>query len=151
MLRPIAFWNIPFGRLPGVVLAGALLGACGPAVTPTATPIAGDAKAGEQLFRQGTATAPACITCHSLEPDVALVGPSLAGVASHAAEIIRLADYTGQATTVEAYLRESIIQPDAYVSHGFAPGLMYQAYGQELSEQQVNDLVAFMLTLKGEH
>jgi len=34
------------------------------------------------------------------------------------------------------------------VSEGFAPGIMYQRFGEDLTEQEINDLVAFMLTLK---
>ena len=38
----------------------------------------GDAANGETLYNQvtiGSARAPGCVTCHSLEPDVVLVGP----------------------------------------------------------------------------
>ena len=44
----------------------------------------GDAANGKELYEQtviGSASAPGCITCHSLEPDVVLVGPSHAGLA----------------------------------------------------------------------
>jgi len=50
--------------------------------------------------------------------------------------------------SAEGYLRESIINPDAHVLEGFFPGIMYQEFGEDLSEQEINDLVAFMLTLK---
>ena len=50
---------------------------------------AGDASAsrGEELYKQtviGAASAPGCITCHSLDADVVLVGPPHAGVATRA-------------------------------------------------------------------
>ena len=47
----------------------------------------GDAANGERLFSQATIganNAPGCITCHSLEPDVVIVGPSQAGLATRA-------------------------------------------------------------------
>ncbi|UCC53659.1 MAG: hypothetical protein JSV68_06725, partial [Anaerolineaceae bacterium] len=43
----------------------------------------GDAANGEKLYNQvtiGSASAPGCVTCHSMEPDVVLVGPSHAGL-----------------------------------------------------------------------
>ena len=99
-------------------------------------------------FTIGRADAPGCITCHSLEPGEIKVGPSHAGVARRAAEVIQQTNYTGTATTAEGYLRESILEPDAYVEAGFAPGVMYQAYSQTLTEGELADLVAFLLTME---
>ena len=99
---------------------------------------------GEELYKSttiGPASSPGCVTCHSLEPGVTLVGPSHAGVAS------RAANYT-PGVSAEDYLRESILNPDAHVVEGFAPGVMYQNYANELSDDQVDALVAYLLTLK---
>ncbi|MDW8327480.1 MAG: cytochrome c [Anaerolineales bacterium] len=109
-----------------------------------------DANRGKALYEQstiGSASAPGCVTCHTLDGTV-LVGPSFKGVATHAENIIKDPSYTGSAKTAEEYLRESIINPNAYLHPGFAAGIMYQNYGTELSEQEVNDLVAYLLTLK---
>ncbi|MCS6910527.1 MAG: cytochrome c [Anaerolineales bacterium] len=109
-----------------------------------------DANRGKALYEQstiGTASAPGCVTCHTLDGAV-LVGPSFKGVASRAENIIKDPSYTGSAKTAEEYLRESIINPNAYLNPGFAAGVMYQDYGTQLSEQEVNDLVAYLLTLK---
>lgn len=111
----------------------------------------GDPAAGERLYSSftiGRADAPGCITCHSLEPGEVKVGPSHAGVARRAAEVIRQSNYTGSATTAEGYLRESILEPDAFVEPGFAPGVMYQAYSQTLTEGELADLIAFLLTME---
>jgi len=62
--------------------------------------------------------------------------------------VIQQSNYTGSAATAEGYLRESILEPDAFVEAGFAPGVMYQAYSQTLTEGQLADLVAFLLTLE---
>lgn len=100
------------------------------------TAVVGNAENGKKLFEQtviGPKSAPGCVTCHSLEPGVKLVGPSLAGVASRGDE---------------AYLRESIVNPNAVVVEGFPKGVMYQNYGKDLSEQEIADLVAFLMTLK---
>ncbi len=50
--------------------------------------------------------------------------------------------------SAEEFLRESILNPDAVVTEGFTPGVMYQNYGNDLTEQEIDDLVAFLLTLK---
>lgn len=106
----------------------------------------GDAANGERLFRGqtiGSANAPGCITCHSLEPGVTLVGPPQHDVGLRAETRV-----PGQ--SAEEYLRESILEPNAYIVEGFAEGLMYQNYGEELPEPVIDDLVAYLLTLRGE-
>ncbi len=131
-----------------------VLAACGGGGGEEAAPaeqqtVSGDPARGEALFKQNTiGGAPGCITCHSLEPGQTLVGPSVAGIATRAEEIINSPDYKGKAKTVEEYLRESIVDPNAYVVKGFSPNLMYQNYGKDLSAQQIADLVAFLATLK---
>jgi len=111
----------------------------------------GDPEAGESLYNSltiGRAVAPGCTTCHSLAPGEVKVGPSHAGVATRAGGVISRPEYSGSATSAEEYLRESILQPDAYVEAGFAPGVMYQGYSSTLTDGEVADLVAFLLTLK---
>ncbi len=130
------------------LIAALVLTACGGGGGSTG---GADAGRGETLYKQstiGTASAPGCITCHSLNPGEVLVGPSHAGVATRAADIIKSAEYTGTATTVEEYLRESIVSPDAHLETGFTAGVMYANFGKELSEQEIGDLVAYMATLK---
>ena len=129
-------------RLALLIFAGVLLAGCG---------AGGDPEAGERLYTSftiGRADAPGCVTCHSLVPGEIKVGPSHAGVASRAAEVIQQSNYTGSATTAEGYLRESILDPNLYVESGFVPGVMYQGYSSTLSEGQLADLVAFLLTLE---
>lgn len=105
---------------------------------------AGDAARGEELYNQvtiGSASAPGCVTCHSLEPDVVLVGPSHAGLAS------RAGDYQ-EGMSAEEYLRESIVNPDAHIVEGFTPGVMYLNYENDLGARDINDLIAYMMTLQ---
>jgi len=93
-----------------------------------------DAAAGEKLFDESLiGTQPGCKTCHSLEADVVMVGPSLAGVGGR---------------LDEAGIRQSITEPDATVVEGFAVGTMPAALADELSDQQLNDIVAYLATLK---
>lgn len=112
----------------------------------------GDPARGEELYLQeslGASEAPGCITCHSLTPSEVKVGPSHSDVARRAGQIIESPDYHGQAQTAAEYLRESILEPDAHVVEGFEPGVMYARFAEVLTDQQVDDLVAFLLTLRG--
>jgi len=99
----------------------------------------GDAAAGKTVFEQ--TAAPACTTCHSLEAGVTLVGPSLATIGADAGSMV-----SGQ--SAEEYLHESVVSPNAFIVEGFGPNIMPQNYGTQLSEQQINDLVAYLLSLK---
>ncbi len=95
----------------------------------------------------------ACTSCHAVTPGVELVGPSLAGVARRAAERLRDPGYTGEARTVEEYLRESIVDPGRYIVPGgrYSAGgqsLMPPTYGQTLEPRQIDDLVAYLATLR---
>ncbi|MBK7897056.1 MAG: cytochrome c [Candidatus Promineifilaceae bacterium] len=104
----------------------------------------GDAANGERLFNEsiiGAASAPGCITCHSLEPGVVIVGPSQSDVGARAETAI-------EGMSAEDYLRQSIVEPNAHIAEGYTPDVMYQNFGEELTNSQINDLVAFMLTLK---
>lgn len=137
-----------FGLILLLVLALALV-ACGgggeeAASDTTASTGAGDAARGEELYMQtviGSASAPGCVTCHSMEPDVVLVGPSHNGVGARAASY-------EEGKTAETYLRESIVNPDAHLVDGFTAGVMYQNYEADLSARDINDLVAYLLTLQ---
>lgn len=132
-----------------MVLTGLFLAACGAQTTPTVqeqapaaqgAAVTGDPERGRQLFQSSSvAGLPGCAACHSLEPDRVLVGPSLAGVATRAAQRV-------PGLSAEAYLRQSILEPDAFVVPGFPKGAM-PAY-RNISEQDLQDLIAFLLTLK---
>lgn len=110
---------------------------------------AGAAK-GEEIFRT---TPAACFTCHSTAPGVDLAGPSLAGIATRATEIIQSPDYSGKAEDAAGYIHESILEPSAYL----VPGEIYSAngmsfmpnnYAELLTEEQIDLLVEYLLTLK---
>ncbi|MEZ4668483.1 MAG: PQQ-dependent sugar dehydrogenase [Anaerolineae bacterium] len=103
--------------------------------TAEATP----ASPGETLFRTGANGAPACITCHQLDGSVG-VGPSLLNIGVIGGSRVAGLD-------AEAYARQSILQPNAYVVDGFLPGVMYQNYADQLTTEQVDELVAYVLSL----
>jgi nitric oxide reductase subunit C len=81
-----------------------------------------------------------CSTCHSLEADVVVVGPSLAGVATRAETRV-------QGMSAEQYLRDSILNPGDFVVPGFRDA-MQRNFGDTLTGEQINDLIAFLLTQK---
>lgn len=101
-----------------------------------------DPIAGRDLFmdtRIGANTG--CRICHSLEPGQRLVGPSLAGVGTEAQSRV-------PGLSAEEYLRQSIVDPNAYIVESFQPGAMLPDVADVLTDQQLDDLVAFLLTLK---
>jgi len=100
----------------------------------------GDPERGRSLFMStGFGVNTGCRTCHSLEPGVRLVGPSLAGIGERAGTRVAGLD-------ADEYLRRSILDPDAYVVDGFPAGQMFPNYDERLDDQQVEDLIAFLLT-----
>lgn len=105
---------------------------------------------GENVFRTAV---PGCVACHSLAPGADGAGPSLAGVATRAELLVGASDYSGQATDVEGYIRESILEPSAHLNTGgmySANGMSFMpnTYGDSLSEEEIEQLVAFLATLK---
>jgi hypothetical protein len=88
-----------------------------------------------------------CIACHS-PTGAQLVGPTWKGLAGGQ---VPLADNQTVAAD-DAYLRESILQPDAKIHRGFAPGLMTGAVTAVMSQLQSGDttdaIVAYIKSLK---
>lgn len=104
---------------------------------------------GEALFRRSP---PACFSCHSIQAGMVLAGPSLAGVATRAAEIVNSPSYKGSARTPEDYIRESIINPSAYLVPGptfSAAGTSFMPpLGDTMTPEEIDQLVAYLATFK---
>jgi len=100
---------------------------------------------GQKLYRQttiGSASAPGCITCHSdTDPDWVGAGPSHVGIGTEAQTRV-------EGMSAEEYLRDSIVNPENHLTEGYAAGVMYQSYGTDLPAPQIDDLVAYMLSLE---
>ena len=93
-----------------------------------------DVSAGKELFAKVViGTQAGCSTCHSLDAGTVIVGPSIDGVGSRLS-----ADE----------LRESILDPNAVLVEGFPADTMPPVWADELSGEQVDQLVAYLLTLK---
>jgi nitric oxide reductase subunit C len=96
----------------------------------------------------------ACVTCHSVESGVVLVGPSLAAIGKRAEERIHDPRYEGSAKNGEEYIEESIESPSAFVVAGgpystpTGTSLMPDMYAKILKPEQLKDLVAYLKTLQ---
>jgi cytochrome c2 len=139
-------------RLVVFFVVAMLVAACGggAATSPASSP-GGNAANGDTLFHQptlGKDKVPGCATCHSTEKDKKLVGPSLAGIATDAAGAFKEAEYKGTAKDAAGWLREQIVNPSLETVEGFQPNVMPQNYGTELNNQELDDIVAYVLTLK---
>jgi hypothetical protein len=62
----------------------------------------------------------------------------------------RLQDPLLAGYTLEHYLIESILVPNAYVAPGFAPNAMPQNFGQRITGQELADLVAYLASQDGD-
>ncbi len=131
------------------ILITSVLYACGDEAPASKGPIVGDLSRGKEIFEQtGTLLTPNCDTCHTVEPDVVKAGSPAYLWAQTSAETIKKSTYTGQATTVEEYLRESILDPNLYIAEDYVGGIMYAKYSERLSEQDIADLIAYILSLE---
>ncbi len=103
---------------------------------PEGDPARGEALfTGEELAPDGTNLA--CTSCHSLDGSV-LVGPSLQGIGS--------IDLPEGYDSLDMYLHESIVQPQAYKVPGFEDINMPDTFGERLDAQSLADLIAFLKT-----
>ena len=99
--------------------------------TPTLSPV--ESK-GKEVFNLH------CATCHATSPDVVIVGPSLAGVATRAGERVPGLD-------AKTYVQTSILKPNAYLVEGF-PDSMLPDIAKQLSGEDFDAVVTYLLTLK---
>jgi nitric oxide reductase subunit C len=137
------------GATPAAPATGTGTGAAPPGARPT-TGAENPMAQGEAVFRSAT---PACAACHSVSPGVNMAGPSLAGITSRTEALLASGQYKGKAKDLAGYLREAVVEPSAHL----VPGAMYSAngvsfmpntYGQSLTPQQLDQLVAYLSTLK---
>lgn len=97
-----------------------------------------------------------CASCHDVKNPFpgGFICPNLGNIAVEAERIIRLPEYHGSATDAASYIRESILNPNAYLVPGDAyrasngSSVMPKNFGKLLTPKQLDDLVAYLLTLK---
>jgi len=123
-----------------------------PTATPTDEPTAtqvpvqapsGDAENGKVLFNEiSPQTGFSCAICHNVAIDAPILGPSMLNIKETAKTRVA-------GLSVEEYLYESIINPNDYIVDGFAPGVMPLNWGDAYNDDQINDIIAYLLTLEG--
>ncbi len=90
--------------------------------------------AGAAVFKNNT-----CGACHALKAAgaSATTGPDLDTLPA-------LAQRAGQ--PVDAFVRQSIVDPNAYVEKGYPKGLMPGTFGKALSKQELDALVQYLVS-----
>lgn len=148
---------IPTSPAPGSTAGVASPAAKATVQTPAAAPTLslaggqGSAAAGAALFKQQP-----CSSCHDVSRPFpgGEVGPNLGNIATEAERIVQAPDYHGRATNAAEYIRESIVDPNAYLVPGDryhtpdGQSVMPKNFGTSLTPAQMDDLVAYLLTLK---
>ncbi len=107
----------------------------------------GDPAIGAQLFQvvRDPSTGQMCITCHNPDEAVPGTGPYLYGIANRAGERV-------EGLSAVDYLRQSILEPNAHLVEEqsgvvFAQGVMPQGWDVVLGEDEINHIIAYLLTL----
>ncbi len=130
------------------IFLAAFLAACGGSKSAADKPYAqADVLA---AFEKG-----ACGTCHTI-PGVpnakGVLGPELGNIRSMAREHYSDSAYTGSAKSAEEFIRESVVNPDAYISNacptGPCPsGVMPASFSKTLNEEEIGAIVSYLNSL----
>ncbi len=81
-----------------------------------------------------------CGACHALEDvgSTSAVGPEMNGIGERAATRV-------EGMGAEAYLRESIVNPGAYIVEGYQDGLMPRDLGERMSQAELEAMITYLL------
>lgn len=102
----------------------------------------GDPERGAEIFQVTVNGQPACITCHVLDGDNAGIGPNLLGYANVAGERV-------EGESAEEYTYRAIVLPAVFIAPGYS-NLMPGNYESALEDQDLADMIAYLLTLDEE-
>ena len=121
-----------------LVVAGLAVGlaACGGGQTGS-DPVVGDPVVGEELFKMVMEEEPgrhACRECHSLGENSPFA-PSAQAIEENAGSRI-------EGMSAADYLRQSIVDPSAFIVEGWRDNVMPKVYGEILTEEEIDDLIA---------
>lgn len=119
-----------------VLLAG-LLAACTAAEpTPEPTPtLSAEQITGKQVFSRD------CGSCHSVDENTVIVGPAMGGIATRAGTRVAGQD-------ARTYMYNSILNPGDFVVEGFNDGLMPQTLAKQMTGEEMDAVIAYLLTLE---
>lgn len=134
-----------FFGLSVLLLLTLVLLACGGGGEEAPTAPAGDAENGQQLYLNEGGCG-ACHTIEGVEGATGQVGPDHTHIATKAEELAQELGLSGP----REYLRQSIVEPNAHVSEDCptgpcTSGIMPANFGDQFSEEQINDMVAFLM------
>jgi cytochrome c551/c552 len=92
--------------------------------------------AGKAVFQSS-----GCGSCHTFKAagSTGTIGPDLDSAPATDAK----SDHN---TPLPVFVKQSIVNPDAYIAKGYTANIMPKTFGSQLSSAQVNSLVAFILS-----
>jgi cytochrome c oxidase subunit 2 len=107
------------------------------ATAPKTTTAAAAGAAGKAIFISA-----GCGACHTFKAagTNATIGPDL--------DTAPAADAKKTNTALAAFVRESIVNPEAYIAPGFPKNVMPKTFGTSLSKAQLDTLVSFIVSGK---
>ena len=96
-----------------------------------------------------------CSACHviaGIPGAVGVLGPDLSNISEVIPERIDSGAYTGEAKTVEEYLHEAIVNPDAFIAPECPTGtcqagLMPASIGTSLSSEEIQAVIDYLVEL----
>ena len=91
-----------------------------------------DSVRGQQVFAEH------CTACHATSPGLVIVGPSLAGIATRAAD---------SDLEPNEFFRRAILTPQAEIMEGFSD-LMPTDFERKLTDSDLEALISFLQTLE---
>ena len=127
-----------------ILLAGMAIGCGGGAapatvvLTPTEVPVATPVPNGETLAREQ-----GCLGCHTTDGRE-LIGPTWKGLFGKEEKL----DDGTTVTVDDAYLRESILDPNAKIVATFVGDLMPGNFRDRLSDQQIEAIIEYIKTVR---
>ncbi len=92
---------------------------------------------------QNVALTNGCVGCHSTDPAVTMTGPTWHNVGDAAVNRV-----PGESPAL--YLYQSITDPNAYIVPGYPSGIMPQIYADTIPQEDLADLVAYLLAQQGQ-
>ena len=115
-------------------------------VVPTGDEIQGDADAGavqEPRAPSELFVSMGCIACHNLDEiqtdsNRGPVGPNMGNLAENASTRV-----SGQ--LAQEYVHNSIVSPNSHVVDGYFPNIMPQTFAEQMTEEEINSLVNWLL------
>ncbi len=83
----------------------------------------------------------ACETCHFVDQEGMKIGPGLLNVSDRSEGLI-------DGVSAEDYVHASIVNPNDYIVEDYTANLMPQTYGDIFTEEELDALVAYLMTLQ---